>query len=464
VPGYRHQRSDIGPGSYLAGPGTPGLPSLSPSAEGAVGKGPIRGFPPLPGQPPPLYPPGQFAAWNRVSSSRDNQADPRGRGPAADAGWPADAAGDGAWPGQAPSAASGPDGREYDPGYSALAVSDPAADVTSTQTWQITSDGPDGPGTGAWTDLRGPAGPPPAAEPVTAGPPPAAGPATDRRAVATAPATATGRAAARAAGSRAGRSRPPGSRAAGPGGPRSGRKKAGRSSAVLAVCAVTLLAIAAVAFLLFTARHQGSPPVTASVSSPPKASGRPTASSSPTLGPFGHIASRAADPLPLTTSQLFPAAFSVSGSSFVRTVSRSGKSCGSAIVGSRLQSAVKAAQCSQVVRASYVSAASKVMGTIGVLNLGTSKSAGHAGHAAGASDFIAQLRSRRGATRQLGKGTGIEIAETKGHYLILIWAQFANRHKPRTAAQRKQLETFMTELFQQTANVSLTSRMVDGKP
>jgi hypothetical protein len=68
------------------------------------------------------------------------------------------------------------------------------------------------------------------------------------------------------------------------------------------------------------------------------------------------------------------------------------------------------------------------------------------------------------STHLLGKGTGIEEAATKGHYLILIWAQFTNRHKPKTAGQRKELGAFMTHLFQQTANVSLSNRMVDGTP
>src|SRR5215475_13945183 len=44
-----------------------------PSVADAVpGKGPVRGYPPAPGQPPPLYPPGEFAAWNQ---RRDGTAD-----------------------------------------------------------------------------------------------------------------------------------------------------------------------------------------------------------------------------------------------------------------------------------------------------------------------------------------------------------------------------------------------------
>ena len=52
----------------------------------------------------------------------------------------------------------------------------------------------------------------------------------------------------------------------------------------------------------------------------------------------------------------------------------------------------------------------------------------------------------------------------KGHYLILIWAEFANLKAPTKAAQRTELKTFCDNLVGGTANVSLTSRMVIGKP
>ena len=55
-------------------------------------------------------------------------------------------------------------------------------------------------------------------------------------------------------------------------------------------------------------------------------------------------------------------------------------------------------------------------------------------------------------------------AAAKGHYLILIWAEFTNLRKPRTSAQLKTVEQFMTELLQNTANVSLTNRMLTGTP
>jgi hypothetical protein len=104
------------------------------------------------------------------------------------------------------------------------------------------------------------------------------------------------------------------------------------------------------------------------------------------------------------------------------------------------------------------------MGTIGVLNLKTARTASRAGRAAGPSQFIAQLRGAKGPTRNLTKGTGIEEAEVKGHYLILIWAEFADLHAPKGAAKKKELVQFCTRLLASTANVSLSRRLVTGKP
>jgi len=104
------------------------------------------------------------------------------------------------------------------------------------------------------------------------------------------------------------------------------------------------------------------------------------------------------------------------------------------------------------------------MGTIGVLNLKTAKTATTVAHAADANDFISQLPGKHGATTKIGQGTGIEEAAAKGHYLILIWAEFTDLRKPRTPAQLNAVEQFMSELLQNTANVSLTHRMLTGTP
>src|SRR5262252_9994666 len=81
---------------------------------GGTRRGPLRGFPPAPGQPDPVYPPGQFSPWNRASTRS-------------------------AWLGIA---GTGGGTADTEPGYSALAVSDAAADLTSTQAWGVTDDEP----------------------------------------------------------------------------------------------------------------------------------------------------------------------------------------------------------------------------------------------------------------------------------------------------------------------------------
>src|SRR5580658_7551487 len=155
VPGYDNQR-EPGPERHAPGQGDPGAPWLGSAAGGAAGKGPVRGYPPLPGQPLPMYPPGQFAAWNRGPSGQGRQPGaarpPTPAGPQASGGRQI-----GPPPGGRP-AGSGYYGRDgghdAEPGYSVLAVSDPAADVTSTQTWQAVDDGR---ATGTWTSpsMRG---------------------------------------------------------------------------------------------------------------------------------------------------------------------------------------------------------------------------------------------------------------------------------------------------------------------
>ena len=158
VPGYGPGR-DRGPDG-----GAPG--QARPSWHGSTaGRGPVRGYPPLPGQPPPMYPPGQFAAWNQ-------RAEVHAASPAA-GGLAGPGPGGGHGPGPADggrTADSGYYGRDSaphtEPGYSVLAVSDPAADVTSTQTWQAVGDGR---ASGTWAAPARPGGPASAAGTAGAG-------------------------------------------------------------------------------------------------------------------------------------------------------------------------------------------------------------------------------------------------------------------------------------------------------
>jgi hypothetical protein len=476
-----------------------------------VRRGPLRGFPPAPGQPDPVYPPGQFSPWNRASTRS-------------------------AWLGIA---GTGGGCTEADPGYSALAVSDAAADLTATQTWAVIDDEPPpnrslpARGGGDWgshtgeppwqraADDRAPGGRGPgnqasgsrargagrpgagavAGEPAT-GPQELAGPATGPQRLAgaaTGPQEPAGlgapervapggrmaarQAAAGGAGAATGRLAPSAfgeaergrrSRAAAsaslaaegegePDGRRAGRR-GGRSTTMLAglLLAPVLVVLAVVAgYVYLSGKHSPAPAHPAAPSHPAAA---PSSGPSPTLGPWKHIESRSQDPVPLTVGQLFPAKFARDGASGTLAVSKSGTRCSREVFGSKLAAAIRKGKCTQVLRASYLSTDRKIMATVGVLNLADVTLAEKAGRAAGATEFIRQLPSRHGPARNLAKGTGIEVAEVKGHYLILTWTEFSNLHSPSGKSQRQKLESFSAGLVAGTANVSLSNRMVTGHP
>jgi len=228
---------------------------------------------------------------------------------------------------------------------------------------------------------------------------------------------------------------------------------------------IPVLAVLAVVagYVYLSGKHS---PAAAPSAAPRQSSAAPTPSSSPspTLGTWKHIESRSLDPVRLTVGQLFPARFAREGASGTLAVSKSGAQCSREVFGTKLAAAIRKAKCTQVLRASYLSTDRKIMATVGVLNLVDVTAAEKAGKAAGATEFIKQLPSRHGPTRNLAKGTGIEVAEVKGHYLILIWTEFANLHSPSGKSQRKELESFSQGLVAGTANVSLSNRMVTGHP
>ena len=535
APGYDASRPD-GDGAQ-AQAGTQGPPSWYGTTAG--GKGPVRGFAPAPGQPPPMYPPGQFAAWN---VDQDSRARPGSRpGPAdrnqQDGGFSGRSRQDLSQPDQTgpqPAQPADANSRYYDssgtePGYSVLAVSDPAADVTSTQTWQAVGDGRS---TGTWKapvrpgaapggqpvmpSRRGPEPGGPGTEAVS-GPQPGtpraasgrhsavldtAGPGTatpgrarrnpDSPASASpdgasldnaSPASASPDSASRDGQPRRSRGRSgahTGPHAAVPTergpqaeprpargkSPASGKRSASRkrpASVKFAISVALLLVLVAAGTLAYTVLHtvaRRNP--TSSATKQPQVT--PSASQSPSLGPYGHIASRQSDPQPLTIAQLFPASFTINGQAVTLAASAISRHCGAAVSGSNLQSAASSAHCDQAVRATYLARAQGLMGTVGVLNLDTAARATKAAKRADASDYINQLKGKRGPTRRIGNGTGVEEAFAKGHYLILLWAEFTNLHKPKTKAQRREVVTFMTELLDNTANLSLTTRYLNGNP
>jgi hypothetical protein len=181
------------------------------------------------------------------------------------------------------------------------------------------------------------------------------------------------------------------------------------------------------------------------------------------LGKWQHIGSRAKDPQPLTIAGLYPPQFSLNGKSYVRTAASATKTCSLAVYGADLQAALQSGKCTQVVRASYLSGDGTMMGTVGVVNLVSSNAAQKAGHATGPQEIIAPLTGKKGPTKKLGTGTGVVQAEIKGHYLILMWAEYANLKSPSGQAQRQALEQFAANLVTGSANINLSTRMLTGK-
>jgi hypothetical protein len=183
-----------------------------------------------------------------------------------------------------------------------------------------------------------------------------------------------------------------------------------------------------------------------------------------TLGKWQHIGSRSQDSQPLTIAALFPPQFELNGRSYARTAASVTKTCSRAVYGPDLQAALQLGHCSQVVRASYISGDGKMMGTVGVVNLSTANAAQKAGKATSTQEILAPLTSKKGPTSKLGNGTGVVQAEIKGHYLILVYAEYANLKSPSGTAQRDALEQFATTIITGSANIDLSTRMLTGKP
>jgi hypothetical protein len=260
-----------------------------------------------------------------------------------------------------------------------------------------------------------------------------------------------GRRAARAAGS-------PGAGSPGAGSP--GPRRRSSRVAWLAVAVALVVAAGAFAGYKFLYEPRVNAPVSASLRLPTNAPGSPGFDQA--LGKWQHIGSRSQDPSPLTLAELFPPQFELDGSSYVRTAADVSKDCTQAVFGANLQAALQAGHCTQVLRASYISGT--MMGTVGVANLIGSNAASKAGQTTGTQEIIAPLAAQKGPTSKLGNGTGVVQAEIKGHYLILMWAEFTSLKSPSTSAQRQQLEQFAASLVTGSANINLSTRMLTGKP
>ena len=240
-------------------------------------------------------------------------------------------------------------------------------------------------------------------------------------------------------------------------GTRTGRRRPSRA-ALLAMAAVVVVG-AGFAGYKYLYESRANAPVSPSLKLPTTVPTNPDYDKA--LGKWQHIGTRSEDPSPPTIAQLYPVQFVINASSFVRTAASATTTCSLGVYGAALQASLQFGDCTQVLRASYLSGT--VMGTIGVINLSSAKAAVKAGHVAGQQEIIAPLAADKGVTSKLGTGTGVEQAEVKGHYLILIWAEFTDLKSPSTAAERALLEQFATNLVNGSANINLSTRMLTGK-
>jgi hypothetical protein len=254
-----------------------------------------------------------------------------------------------------------------------------------------------------------------------------------------------------------------------PGKPRKTRKNPrGKRRLLIAVTAVVVAGILAAAGYVFVLKPKPATvtPTSAAPLPSPGSSSAATAACIKQFGQYCHIELRTDDPAPLTLAELFPPAFvnETDHGSFTRAGTKLDRTCSSAVIGQDLTSALQGDKCTQVLRASYFSGDGKMMGTIGVANLSTTNGAHHAGKLVGNSDFVDPLSTTTGVTSKLGKGTGIVEAEYKGHYLIMIWAEFTSTNSPANNTQDQQLQQFGADLIAGTANISLSQRMLNGHP
>ena len=254
----------------------------------------------------------------------------------------------------------------------------------------------------------------------------------------------------------------------GPGALAPGRRRGGRTKRRFrpSWLAAAVVVVAAAGFVSYKFLYEPTvnAPVPPTLRLPTTAPGSGSPGFDKALGQWQHIGTRAEDPEPLTITGLYPPQFVLNGSSYVRTAASVTKTCSLAVYGADLQAALQSGHCTQVLRASYISGDGKMMGTVGVVNLISSSAAQKAGQVTGPQEIIAPLSGKKGATSKLGSGTGVVQAEVKGHYLILMWAEFANLKSPSGSAQRQALEQFAANLVTGSANINLSTRMLTGKP
>ncbi|MEV0146562.1 MULTISPECIES: hypothetical protein [unclassified Nonomuraea] len=181
-------------------------------------------------------------------------------------------------------------------------------------------------------------------------------------------------------------------------------------------------------------------------------------------GKYGYAAQRATDPDPLTVKELFPSKkFAVSGRSYEMTITSKLKKCGDGALGSKLQKALTAGKCTQLIRASFRDKAGKVIGTVGVANLKTGKNATKVATAGSQTNYVKPLPGKDAVTKLVGSGSGGAQVWTHGHYAVMIWFQNKDGSKPDKKSQKAIMRT-ADEIAKATVFKALDTRSLTGHP
>ncbi|MEQ4714985.1 hypothetical protein [Nonomuraea sp. B19D2] len=203
-------------------------------------------------------------------------------------------------------------------------------------------------------------------------------------------------------------------------------------------------------------------PVTAQTSTPRQTSA-PLPSAPP--GKYGFAAERSTDPEPITVKEIFgkKKKFTVSGRAYEMTITSKDKKCSDGALGDALKKALKSGKCTQLVRASFRDKSGKVIGTIGVANLKTSKSAAKVAKVGSTTNYVKPLAGKDSVTKQLGSGAGGAKIWTHGHYAIMVWFQNKDGTKPDKKGS-KQLFAAINDITKATVFKALDNRTLTGSP
>ncbi|TDE38650.1 hypothetical protein E1295_33595 [Nonomuraea mesophila] len=182
-------------------------------------------------------------------------------------------------------------------------------------------------------------------------------------------------------------------------------------------------------------------------------------------GKYGFAASRSTDPDPISVKEIFGSKkkITVSKRSYERTITKKDKKCDDGALGDDLKKALKSGKCTQLLRASFRDKSGKVIGTIGVANLTTSKAASKVAKAGNTKNYVKPLAGKDSVTKFLGSGSGGTRILTHGHYAIMVWFQNKDGTKPDKKGT-KQLFAAINDITKATVFEALDNRSVTGSP